>query len=145
MNSAMTFKQLLLIAVLIFIGIQFIPVERTNPPVEARAVGPQPVMDLFQRSCFDCHSNETVWPWYGKVAPMSWLVARNVNHGRAKLNFSEWNRLSRDDQTRLTAEIWEKVKFGHMPPEIYVFGKQEGRVTTDHHRLLRDWCGIPPN
>ena len=145
MKSAMTLKQSVLFTLLIFFGIQFIPVERTNPPVEARSVGPQPVMDLFRRSCFDCHSNETVWPWYGKVAPFSWAVARDVNRGRDKLNFSTWNQLSQYDQDRLTAEIWKKVKIGDMPPPMYVFGKQEGRVTTDHHRMLRDWCGVPPN
>jgi hypothetical protein len=145
MKAAMTFKQLILFTLLIFLGIQFIPVERTNPPIKGRSVGPQPVMDLFRRSCFDCHSNETVWPWYGKVAPLSWLVAQDVNHGRDKLNFSTWNRLSLKDQDRLTAEIWKKVKSGDMPPPMYVFGNQEGRVTTDHHKMLRDWCGVPPN
>ncbi len=145
MNSAMTFKQLVLLSLLIFFGIQFIPVERTNPPVETRLVGPQPVMDLFRRSCFDCHSNETVWPWYGKVVPFSWFVARDVNRGRDKLNFSTWNRGSGQDQDKLRAEIWEQVKFGNMPPPMYVFGHQEARVTTDHHRMMREWCGVPPN
>jgi hypothetical protein len=144
MKTAMTFRQSVLLMFLIFLGIQFIPVERTNPPIEARFVGPQPVMDLFRRSCFDCHSNETVWPWYGKVAPLSWLVVQDVNRGRDKLNFSTWNRLSMEDRDRLTAEIWKKVKFGAMPPPMYVFGNQEGRVTTDHHPMLRDWCGVPP-
>ena len=145
MNSAMNFKQLMLLTLLIFFGIQFIPVDRTNPPVETRAVGPQPMMDLLRRSCFDCHSNETVWPWYGKVAPFAWFVASDVNSGREKLNFSTWNRLSLVDQDRLRTEIWKKVKFGDMPPPMYVFANQEGRVTTDHHQMLREWCGVPPN
>ena len=145
MNSAMTFKQLVMLTILIFFGIQFIPVDRTNPPVETRAIGSQRVMDLLRRSCFDCHSNETVWPWYGKVAPFSWLYVRDVNRGRDKLNFSTWNQISQHDQDRLMAEIWEKAKVGDMPPPMYVFGNQEARVTTDHHRMLRDWCGVPPN
>jgi hypothetical protein len=145
MKAAMTVKQLVLLTILIFFGIQFVPVERTNPPIEASSVGSQPVMDLFRRSCFDCHSNETVWPWYGKVAPFSWLVARDVNRGRDKLNFSTWNRLSLRDQERLTAEIWKRVKSGDMPPAMYVLGNPEGQITTDHHRMLRAWCGVPPN
>ncbi len=145
MKFAMNSRQLMLFMLLIFFGIQFIPVERTNPPVETRTVGPQPVTDLLRRSCFDCHSNETVWPWYGKVAPFSWLVVRDVNNGREKLNFSTWNRLSLADQDRLMAEIWQKVKFTDMPPPMYVFANQKARVTTDHHRMLREWCGVPSN
>lgn len=145
MKSAMTFKQLILLTILILIGIQFIPVEIKNSSTVGRPIGPQPVMDLLRRSCFDCHSNETDWPWYGEVAPFSWLVVHDVNRGRDKLNFSTWNNLSTHDQNRLTAEIWKQVKSGNMPPPMYVFGNQEGRVTTDHHRMLRDWCGIPPN
>ena len=78
-------------------------------------------------------------------APFSWIVAHDVNSGREKLNFSTWNRLSQSDEERLKAEIWEQIKFGHMPPPMYVFGNQEARVTTDHHRKLRDWCGVPSN
>jgi len=141
----MTFKQLIFFMLLVFFGIQFVPVEQTNPPTQPSVVGSQRVQDLFQRSCFNCHSNETVWPWYGKVAPFSWLVARDVNHAREKLNFSTWNSLSQPDQDRLKAEIWKQVKFGEMPPPMYVFGNQEARVTTDHHRMLREWCGVPPN
>ena len=145
MNSAMTNKQLFFFMILILVGIQFIPVERTNPPVEVRSVGPEPIMKLLRRSCFDCHSNETVWPWYGKTAPFSWAFAHDVNKGRDKLNFSEWGRLSQGERDRLKAEIWKQVKSGSMPPAMYVFGHQEGRVTTDHHQMLRDWCGVPPN
>ena len=141
----MSFKQTLLVVLVIFIGLQFVPTERTNPPVETTSVGAQPVMDLFRRACFDCHSNETNWPWYGKVAPFSWLVARDVNKGREVLNFSTWNQLSGSDRARLKAEIWKTVKFGDMPPPFYTLGNPEGQVTTDDHALLRNWCGIPPN
>ncbi len=145
MKSAMTLKQLFLVTLLILVGVQFVPVERTNPPVESPKVGPQPVMDLFRRACFDCHSNETIWPRYAKVAPFSWLVARDVNRGREKLNFSTWNRLSLHDQETVRAEIWKKVKSGDMPPPFYMLGHPEGLVTTDHHQILRAWCGVPPN
>ena len=141
----MTLKQLLLAMLLILVGLQFIPVERTNPPVESRSVGSQPVMNLFRRACFDCHSNETVWPWYAKVAPLSWLFAREVNRGREELNFSNWNRLAVGDQEKMKAQIWKEVKFTDMPPPFYVLGHPAGLVTTDDHRLLRNWCGIPPN
>ena len=144
MKQAMTLKQLFLVMLVIGGGIQFIPVDRTNPPVENRSVGPEPVMKLFRNACFDCHSNETVWPWYGKVAPFSWLVARDVNKGREVLNFSTWSRLPLREQEEMMDKIWKAVKFGDMPPPMYTLGHPEGQVTTDHHRMLRLWAGIPP-
>ncbi len=141
MKFAMTFKQLFMVTLLILGAAQFVPVERTNPPVESREVGSQRVMDLFRRACFDCHSNETIWPWYAKAAPISWLIARDVNRGREKLNFSTWNRLSLREQDKLRAEIWKKVKSGDMPSPFYVLGHPEARVTTDDHPLLRNWSG----
>lgn len=141
----MTLKQLVFLMILVLVGIQFIPVERTNPPVEVRSVGPDPVMNLLRRSCFDCHSNETAWPWYGKVAPFSWAFIHDVNKGRDKLNFSEWGRLGQDEREKVKGEIWKQVKSGSMPPAMYVFDHQEARVTTDHHRMIRAWCSIPPN
>lgn len=145
MKFAMTLKQLFLVVLLIVGAMQFVPVERTNPPVEIRTVGPQPVMDIFRRSCFDCHSNETVWPWYAKVAPISWLVSRDVEHARAELNFSTWNRLSLREQDAARAEIWKKVEGGDMPPPFYMLGHPAARVTTDDHPVLRRWCGVEPS
>lgn len=141
----MTLKQLILLTLVVGAGIQFVPVERTNPPVETTRVGPDRVMNLLRNACFDCHSNETVWPWYGKVAPFSWIVARDVNNGRAALNFSTFGRYPLREQEEIKAEIWKQVKFSHMPPPLYTLGHPEALVTTDHHRMLREWCGIPPN
>ena len=143
MKFAMTLKQLLLVMLLIFGGLQFVPVERTNPPVESVRVGPDPVMNLFRRACFDCHSNETVWPWYGQVAPFSWFLARDVNRGREKLNFSTWNRLGLREQEAVQAEIWKRVKSGDMPPPFYMLGHPDALVTTSDHPMLRKWCGVP--
>jgi hypothetical protein len=142
MKFAMTLKQFLLLVLLAAGVMQFVPVERTNPPVEAPLVGPQPVMDIFRRACFDCHSNETVWPWYAKVAPVSWLVAHDVNEARAELNFSNWARLSLRDQDAARAEIWKKIDAGDMPPPFYVLGHPAAQVNTNDHPILRKWCGV---
>ena len=142
MKFAMTLKQLLLLMLLILGGLQFVPVDRTNPPVESTRVGPDGIMNVFRRACFDCHSNETVWPWYGQVAPFSWLVARDVNRGREKLNFSTWNRLDMRQQEKLQAEIWKRVKSGDMPPPFYNLGHPEALITTDDHPVLRRWCRV---
>lgn len=144
-NQAMTLKQLFLLTLVIFLGIQFIPVERTNPPVETTRVGSEPVMKVFRNACFNCHSNETEWPWYGKVAPFSWLITRDVKAGRAALNFSTWNRIPLSQQDEMRVKIWNSIKFGDMPPPLYTLGHPEAPVTTDHHARLKDWAGIPPN
>lgn len=80
--------------VILFVLIQFIPYghDHTNPPVVAEPNWNSPqTRELAVRACFDCHSNQTVWPWYSNVAPLSWLIQRDVNEGRQRLNFSEWN------------------------------------------------------
>jgi hypothetical protein len=75
----------------VFIMIQFVPVNRSNPPAQGDFRGSPEVVSVLRRACYDCHSNETVWPWYSRVAPLSWVIAHDVNEGRAVLNFSTWN------------------------------------------------------
>jgi mono/diheme cytochrome c family protein len=102
----------LLFAVLL--GIQLIPYGRDhdNPPVIAEpAWDSAQTRELAVRACFDCHSNETVWPWYSNVAPMSWMVQRDVDEGREELNFSEWPQ---DGD-----ESAETIREGSMPPFSY--------------------------
>ena len=75
---------------------------------------------MFGRACLDCHSNQTVWPWYSHISPVSWLLAGDVKEGRAKLNFSQWNIYS-PEMTRIKmGEICKEVKKGEMPPWYYI-------------------------
>jgi mono/diheme cytochrome c family protein len=97
--------------------IQFVPYGRdhTNPPVTAEPRWDSPrTRDLAAGSCFDCHSNLTKWPWYTNVAPMSWLIQRDVDEGREALNFTEWDR-----PQEALGEIAEAVGEGEMPPTQY--------------------------
>ena len=99
-----------------FLLIQVIPYGRdhANPPVTAEpAWDSQRTLTLARAACFDCHSNETEWPWYTNVAPMSWLIQRDVDEGREALNFSEWDRPQR------TEEVAEVIREGAMPPFTY--------------------------
>jgi hypothetical protein len=99
------------------VAIQAIPYGRahTNPPVFGEPAWDSPVTrTLASRACFDCHSNETVWPWYSNLAPMSWLVQRDVEAGRQAVNFSEWNRPQREAH-----EAPEVIREGEMPPLVY--------------------------
>lgn len=86
-----------------------------NPPVRMEPAWDNPqTRALAVRACYDCHSNETVWPWYSSIAPFSWLIQNDVNEGRRKLNFSEW-----DQQQRKAEESPKKVREWEMPPVYY--------------------------
>jgi hypothetical protein len=88
----------------------------TNPPATGEPMwDSQATRDLAHRACFDCHSNETVWPWYAHVAPMSWLLARDVNGGRRHLNFTEWNQPQKHAK-----DVKNEVMSGDMPPWFYL-------------------------
>ena len=93
----------------------YLVIDTSNPSVKAEPNWDSPrTRELAVAACFDCHSNETVWPWYTKVAPVSWLTWHDVDEGRSKLNFSEWGSV------RETDEIAKVVREGEMPPWFYV-------------------------
>jgi mono/diheme cytochrome c family protein len=127
---------LLLLGVLavLFVVIQFLPIgaPRLNPPVvaEPRWSSPQ-TRELFVRACADCHSNQTRWPWYSRVAPMSWLVAHDVAAGRRHLDVSEWNRPQRDAHNAA-----DQLRRGEMPLTIYLPMHPAARLTPEEKRAL---------
>ncbi|HYP53811.1 MAG TPA: heme-binding domain-containing protein [Pyrinomonadaceae bacterium] len=132
------------IAVLL-LAAQFVRPARTNPAVsESRAVEshlsvtPQ-VASILERSCNDCHSNKTEWPWYSRVAPASWLVVDHVDHGRRELNFSEWSRFSREDMPHALAAVCKEVRSGSMPMASYTLLHRDARLTPEDVRTLCDW------
>ena len=122
-----------------FIVIQFVPVNRTNPPVEGDLRAPPEALSVLRRACYDCHSNETVWPWYSRVAPLSWVIAHDVNEGRAALNFSTWNQLSAEKQAEAMSESWKEVAEGKMPTWYYVALHPEARLSANDQSVLRAW------
>lgn len=123
----------------IFVGIQIVPVPRTNPAVTTEVMAPPEVREILGRACFDCHSNETVWPWYSRVAPVSWSVVHHVNDGRADLNFSEWPVFDAEEQALYLKEIEEELVEGEMPPGYYKFAHSGARLTEDEVALLLAW------
>jgi hypothetical protein len=122
-----------LVVLAILVGIQLIPEPRTNPPVTREIKWDAPGTRLLaERACFDCHTNETVWPWYSRVAPTSFLVVSHVNDGRARLNFSEWDHPNAnfDDVNRM-------VTSGQMPIWNYVLIHPAAKLTpAETQRLL---------
>ena len=106
--------------------------EHSNPPVIQEPAWDSPrTRQLAKRACFNCHSNETIWPWYSGIAPVSWLTQRDVNTGRSHLNFSEWNNpLSRPD------DVVEEVQGGNMPPWFYLPMHPEAKLTPEEQSEL---------
>ena len=138
-------KKLLLILVLLFISFQFIQVDKLNPKYDKKdeIKAPKEVMAVFKRACWDCHSNDTVWPWYSKVAPMSWSIARHVKHGRAYVNFSIWETYTPEQKDKKLEEIY-RTMYAAMPPENYVQFHDEASVTQEDRKLIREWTGKAP-
>lgn len=125
--------------VVILVLIQFIPVDRTNPPVTAEINAPEQVMTIFRKSCYDCHSNETDWRWYTYIAPVSWLTASDVHEGRGHVNFSEWGNLPLDKQAKKTEKIWEEVEKDGMPLKIYVLAHPGVALTPAEKETIKNW------
>lgn len=126
--------------VIIFVFIQFIPVDRTNPPITGDIETPLGVKNILQRSCYDCHSNQTDWPFYSYVAPVSWLVASDVHEGREELNFSEWDKYDSKKRSKKMKETSKEVKEGEMPMKIYLFTHPSADLNESEKKLIIDWA-----
>jgi len=135
-----TLRRVLFALAVLAVGIQFVPVRRTNPPVTAEIQAPADVHAILRRACYDCHSSETRWPWYAHVAPVSWLVAKDVADGRRKMNFSDWGTYHVDRQETKIREIWEEVSTDEMPLAIYRPLHPEAKLTDADRTILREWA-----
>jgi hypothetical protein len=128
------------VAVLL-VGAQLIPVARTNPLGGTELAAPRQVQKVLRLACYDCHSNETVWPWYSRVAPVSWLVARDVAEGREALNYSRWQDYGAQQRAELLEETWEEIAEGEMPPAAYLVLHPDARLDDADRAALRAWAG----
>jgi hypothetical protein len=133
-----------------FAAIQSVRPNRINPPVdshrtlEAQVSVPAEVQAVLWRACTDCHSNETRWPWYSNVAPVSWFLADHVQHGRRHLNFSEWDRPRRGEQPANRLEsICKEVRSGAMPLDSYLLLHRDARLTQDEVQAICAWAEFP--
>ena len=114
------------LAVVLVVAIQFIRPARTNPTaapgasLQAQVAVPPEVATLLDRSCRDCHSNQTRWPWYTNVAPVSWWVIDHVDHGRTHFNYSDWQKYRPDERDNLLKQMCELTRKGEMPLASYL-------------------------
>ncbi len=119
---------------LVILILQFIPYGRdhTNPPVKAEPFwSTAQTHDLFVKACGDCHSNQTVWPWYSNIAPVSWLIQSDVTEARSKFNVSEWGRAKNKGD-----EAADELKEDEMPPLIYTLMHSEARLSDQDKAAL---------
>jgi hypothetical protein len=134
MIRRLSWSRALAALVVVFVAIQVVPYGRDheNPPViEEPLWDSQGTRALAVRACFDCHSNETTWPVYASVAPVSWLVQHDVDEGREYLNFSEWNRPQEDAH-----EAGEHTRDGSMPLRPYQLAHAHARLTNQEREAL---------
>jgi hypothetical protein len=130
----------------VFVLIQFVQPKRTNPPVvpsrslEAHVPVPPQVSAILKRACGDCHSSETVWPWYSHVAPVSWLVADDVNVGRSHINFQDWEaQVNATEAAEHIGLICKEVRENGMPPFSYRIMHKDSRLSADDVNTICTW------
>jgi len=138
-------KILIIILIVAFIAMQFVP----NKMPENTAAGkddlissgvlPENISSILRTSCYDCHSNQTVYPWYSKVAPASWLLAKDIRDGRDDLNFSEWGSDSKRHQIGNLRKIKEEVTSGAMPLKKYLLIHRHAALSPEQKDALAKW------
>jgi hypothetical protein len=143
MHAVRLIRWALILFLIVFIGIQFVRPDRTNPASPAtaslRAKTPPDVKAILDRSCRDCHSNDTRWPWYTNIAPASWLVAADVHNGRDHFNFSEWTSYQTDDQDKFLGAMCNLTQRGRMPLPQYLLIHRDAKLTAAEVKAICTW------
>jgi len=138
-------KKILLIVLIIFISLQFIPANIDNPKTDKSLeikVAPE-LMTIFKRSCYDCHSNEVNIPWYQNIAPASFFIKKHVDLGRKWLNFSTWEEYTQSEKDKKLKGIFRTV-YAAMPLASYITLHKEAKLSQDEIKLIRNWTGKAP-
>jgi hypothetical protein len=137
------FKWAIPVLVAGFAGMQLAQPARTNPPVKTDFLtstgAPPDVAAMFRASCYDCHSNETRWPWYSYITPVSWQVAQDVNHGRRHVNLSEWPADKPDLARKKIEDMSDEIDDGDMPLGKYTLIHKDAQLTKQQRDTLTQW------
>ncbi len=140
-------KILGVLCIVAFLAIQAFRPDRSNPAsdpalaITAQLNVPADVRAILERSCYDCHSNQTVWPWYSAVSPVSWLVADDVREGRRHLNFSEWGKYRQGIRIAKLDMIVSQVNKGNMPLGKYLLIHRNAALSEAEKDTLCSWAG----
>lgn len=131
--------------VALLVIIQFFRIDKTNPAVVQEndfisvTNPPEHIQLILKTSCYDCHSNESTYPWYTNVAPISWWVKQHINEAREELNFSEWGTFTEKRKKHKLEEVYEEVEEGEMPLKSYLIAHSEAKLTTEQKNELVAW------
>nr|WP_315027324.1 heme-binding domain-containing protein [uncultured Chryseobacterium sp.] len=137
-----TAKKILFWTLVAFALIQFVPIDRVNKPIDSKVnfveskAAPEKIRTLLKNACYDCHSNETIYPKYAFIAPISWSVKSHVNEGRQHLNFSIWGTYNKELKENMLDRSIEALKHKTMPLPGYIVYHKEAKLSQAERTLL---------
>jgi len=135
-------KPILLALAALFILLQFFQIDKTNPPVDTNndyitmQNPPTEIAEMMRTSCYDCHSNETVYPWYTYVQPVGWWVQKHIRAGKKGLNYSEWRQCNEEDKPSSLKEMAEEVEETKMPLLPYWLAHWDAKLNEEKRKKL---------
>jgi len=137
-------KKVLLGILVVFILIQMIRPTKNDSKndinhISTVIVVPNEVQEIFKTSCNDCHSNNTVYPWYNEIAPISWYLAQHINEGKEHMNLSEWTVYNKNQQDHILKDFEEVLETHEMPLKSYLIIHKEAKLTTEQYDVLLNW------
>ncbi len=138
-------KKILTIVVVLLVVIQFFSIDKTTTSVNETTDfisvtnAPEDVAAILKTSCYDCHSNQTNYPWYTNIAPVSWWIGHHIEEGREHLNFSDWTAYSEKKALHKLEEFVEEVEEGEMPLKSYTFSHGDAKLSIENKELLLNW------
>jgi hypothetical protein len=138
-------KIILLILLIVFVGIQFIPTKHNQsesvPNTDFMVVNnvPQNIYNSLQTSCYDCHSNNTSYPWYNKVQPVAWILENHIEEGKAELNFSKWDNYSERRKKSKLKSIISQIEDDKMPLSSYTLIHKDAILSIEQKKDIIDW------
>jgi len=137
-------KKLVLIILAVFILIQFIRPNKNISNNELNSIStalevPTEVQQILKTSCNDCHSNNTAYPWYSEIAPVSWYLASHVNDGKEHLNFSEWALYNENQKNHIIEDLLEELEEKEMPLKSYLIIHENAKMTAEQYKVLFNW------
>ncbi len=141
-------KKIVIGCIALLVIIQFIRIDKTNPAVViendfiVQTNPPEHIQTILKTSCYDCHSNESTYPWYTNVAPISWWVKQHINEAREELNFSEWGTFNAKRQKHKLEECFEMIEENEMPLPSYLIVHSEAKLTTEQKNELVAWFKV---
>ncbi|MEP7212260.1 MAG: heme-binding domain-containing protein [Acidobacteriota bacterium] len=139
-------KIVLIVLAVAFVVAQFIRPDQVNPAInpaetlDASVAVPDNVSAILQRSCSDCHTNTTAYPWYSQISPFSWFLNNHIQDGRRELNWSVWNTYSAKKKSKKLEEVCEQVKTGEMPLPSYLWIHRDAVMQEGDANILCDWA-----